>query len=69
MSKERKHYSACDDCNKKQGGVTPKEEKCITVSIGTCPYCKRENQTLIPWVDYDWPKDIALTAHARAQRD
>lgn len=68
-TKARNYYSACHDCNIKQGGVTPKNQMAVTCSMGTCPYCKRKEQTLIPWVDYDWPKDKTLTAHARAQRD
>lgn len=51
----RYHYYLCYKCAKKYGGKMPKKHVC-TVSEGPCPHCKKDKTTLIPWVDFDWPK-------------
>lgn len=49
------HYFMCQACAFCMGAVWPKEPFASTVCMGTCPYCDFEEQTLIPWVDFDWP--------------
>ena len=68
MKTKFKHYYMCGECAVKMGGVFP-EGHCCTVTIDTCPYCKTENVTCIPYVDFDWPKDKKLNKHAKANRD
>lgn len=66
--KKFSHYWMCLDCAKAKGGV--ETEGCCTVIRGTCEYCELPiEQTLIPWVDFDWPADNNATKRARLARD
>jgi hypothetical protein len=44
-----------------------------TVTLDTCKYCDGKKQKpgapVIPWVDFDWPKDAKATITARMNRD
>lgn len=51
-----KSWHACNACNLKLGGIAPEGERCITVMMGTCPYCGEAGRTLVPHDDYHWPK-------------
>ena len=62
------HYWLCWACADIRGGVFPEGHVC-TVKQGTCPYCKTEETTLIPWVDFDFPKDKKKDAVAKGNRD
>lgn len=63
------HYWLCGDCAKNKGGVWP-EGHCATVMQGDCPYCGTKNVTIIPWVDFNWPKESRQTNFkAKVQRD
>lgn len=48
-----KHYWLCYDCALARGGTWPEGHACTTTR-DTCPYCKEE-KTVIPYVDFDWP--------------
>ncbi len=56
------HYWLCSPCATKKGGKWP-EGHYATVTHGTCPYCKTQDVTIIPYVDFDWPK--ISTKHLR----
>lgn len=66
--KEFPHYDMCESCAEKMGGYLPKNGNWITVRLGTCQYCNKESQTLIPWVDFNW-KDKRKDAIAKVSRD
>lgn len=70
MAKKTKieHYWLCAKCAEKKGGVFPEGHVC-TCSSGECPYCKTKGVTLIPYVDFNWPKDPKLDRHSRINRD
>lgn len=62
------HYAHCQTCSENMGGKLP--EIChITVWSGECPVCKESNVTLIPWVDFNWPKDLESDEIAKLSRD
>jgi hypothetical protein len=61
------HYAHCQPCSEKMGGKL--SEGCITVWSGECPVCKEFPVTLIPWVDFNWPKDIKTDKIAKLNRD
>lgn len=63
-----KHYWLCGECAALKGGVFPKGHIC-TVMIGKCFYCDRKKVTLIPWVDFNWPKDKKNDKIAKGNRD
>ena len=50
------------------GGKWPKGH-CATVMNGQCKYCKIKSITIIPWVDFNWPKDLRTTTIAKMNRD
>ena len=63
MNKEIKNnYWLCNECAEKNGGKFPEDHVC-TVIKGSCPICNTENITLIPWLDFDWPR--VSTEHLR----
>lgn len=62
------HYEMCNSCAIKMGGIMPEDTVC-TVSEGTCEYCKRPDQILVPWVDFNWPKDKKTDTKAKMNRD
>ncbi len=63
------HYHMCGDCGIKMGGKLD-EDRAITVIIGICKYCEVPiKQTLIPWVDFNWPKDLKTDRAAKINRD
>lgn len=65
------HYWICAVCALDRGGVFPDGHVC-TVVRDKCKYCKGKKQlsnVVIPWVDFDWPKDKILTKIARSGRD
>jgi hypothetical protein len=64
----KKHYYACGDCLTAAGGVFPAGHIC-TVSAGDCPICGAINVTLIPWVDFNFPKDAKNNYIAKRNRD
>lgn len=68
LKKKFEHYWMCMSCGMDMGGVFPEDHTC-TVTRGACPYCKAEKVTLIPWVDFDWPKDESLSRAAKMGRD
>lgn len=63
-----KHYWLCSDCAIKKGGVWPKGHV-ATVIMGKCPYCRTEDVTLIPWVDFNWNNDKKRDKIAKGNRD
>lgn len=64
---ELEHYFMCNDCAVKKGGIYPEGHVC-TMTFGECPYCKR-TRTLIPWCDFNWPKDRDRNQEAIYGRD
>jgi len=69
MAKEKfPHYWLCDDCATARGGIWPKGHVC-TVTQGDCKYCGMKNAILIPWVDYNWPRDKQADLKAKVTRD
>jgi hypothetical protein len=64
----KKHYYACFECNSKAGGKFPKGHIC-TMSEGKCEVCGKEDTTLIPWVDFNWPNDTNNDLIAKRNRD
>lgn len=62
------HYWLCEPCAESKGGIFPAGHTC-TVMLGKCPYCKKKQCTLIPWVDFNWPKDKVKDKTAKANRD
>ena len=64
----RRVYFACENCNKEAGGVFPKGHIC-TVSLGDCELCGAKNVTLIPWVDFNFPKNKQVDSVAKKVRD
>jgi len=59
----------CSQCAVKMG-AGPDLKAGITVIKGICEYCKVPiQQYLIPWVDFNWPKDKKLDSIAKANRD
>jgi hypothetical protein len=68
MTKDKfPHYWLCQSCAEAMGGVLP--EGACTVMRGECRYCKIDGVTLIPWVDFNWPKDKQADAIAKVTRD
>lgn len=66
LMKIKKHYWACADCLSRAGG---KDTGGVgTVMMGECKHCELP-ATLIPWVDYDWPKDKTSDRVAKVSRD
>ena len=61
------HYYICSECAAENGGTWP-DGHCCTVTEGKCKYCGEEG-TIIPWVDFDWPKDKEIDAIAKRRRD
>ena len=51
--KKFEHYWMCFECATEMGGTFP-EGHCCTVCLDTCPYCGKENVTVVPYVDFDW---------------
>ena len=50
-------WHRCHECQVKLGAKTPKwGHRGITVMVGECPECGKKEATLVPNVDYDWPK-------------
>ena len=46
-------WHCCYTCGCEKFGGLPKEDMDgITVMNGTCPICKKKNQTLIPYTDF-----------------
>jgi hypothetical protein len=63
------HYHMCEDCGKEKGGNLD-GVGCITVIKGICKYCEwPQEQVLIPWIDFNWPKDKATDKFAKLNRD
>jgi hypothetical protein len=62
------HYWICDICAHLKGGVWPPGHV-ATVCVGRCLYCGIDGLTIIPYVDFDWPKDKNLTARCKNSRD
>ncbi len=56
MKDKEQDWHYCHACQMKRGGETPKNQGPITVSKGKCSMCKKDKQTLIPNMDYNWPK-------------
>ena len=48
-------WHRCDDCQTRLGGKMPDGDRCITVMMGTCLECGKEDVRLIPNSDYSWP--------------
>lgn len=63
----KKYYRACNECNVKAGGIFPDDHVC-TVTVGECGICGNKG-VLIPWVDYDWPKNERDNIFAKMNRD
>lgn len=63
-----KHYWLCSKCAELKGGVFPESHVC-TVIMGKCPYCRTEDVTLIPWVDFNWPAETKKDIKAKLRRD
>lgn len=61
-------YYACDACLQAAGGK-PIPGHIFTVSEGTCEVCGAKDVTLIPWVDFSYPKDKKINTIAKANRD
>lgn len=57
-------WHLCESCGVSNGGDTS-GVGCITVTLGTCPLCDQEEQTLIPVVDFKWPFDSDLDYEIR----
>jgi len=73
MTEEEKfpHYWICDACAKEKGGVWPKGHQ-ATAMEDICPYCRGIKQLtvhIMPWVDFNWPKDIDSDVTAKMNRD
>ena len=64
----REVYYCCHDCLTKAGGK-PIAGHCFTASLGDCEVCGAKDVTLIPWVDYSWPKDKKADWVAKSVRD
>lgn len=67
MKPPMKNYWNCRICTEAAGGKLPKNHIC-TVMLGKCPLCKLKS-TLIPYVDFDWPKNPKADRHAKYNRD
>lgn len=63
-----KHYWGCKECFESMGGKFPEGHVC-TMTMGKCKYCGIDNLTLIPWVDFDWPKDRQTDLISKVVRD
>lgn len=62
------HYWLCWDCAETRGGTWPVGH-CATVTMGTCPYCNKEDVTIIPYVDFNWKDDKELDNFSKRNRD
>lgn len=62
------HYWLCYVCADKKGGVWSKGHV-ATAHLGECPYCKKKETTLVPWVDFNWMGNKEATAFAERNRD
>lgn len=62
------YYDICEVCAREKGGNLKDADGC-TVHAGECGYCKRKDVVLIPWVDFNWPKDKQKDRFAKANRD
>lgn len=62
------YYYMCWACAEAKGGVWPKGH-CATAHQGTCEYCGTKGTTLIPYVDFNWPKDPDTDKVAKRNRD
>jgi hypothetical protein len=67
------HYWMCEHCAFLKGGEFPGGHTC-TATYGECEYCKerghpKKQQILVPWVDFNWPKDKAADRAAKTGRD
>ena len=60
-------YWCCSECATKAGGVYPEGHVC-TMTSGPCGLCNTDT-TLIPWVDFNWPKSRDDDFAARIRRD
>lgn len=49
------HWNICYECAHDKGAKIPDGKRGITVTTGTCGYCKTEEVTLVPIVDFNWP--------------
>lgn len=57
----KKHYWACEDCMKKAGGTAEDLLGATCLANAVCGVCNKLAESLIPWVDYDWPKEDSVT--------
>ena len=75
MNKTRfPHYWICQACAKEQGAEIPEGGiRGATGIDGTCEYCaggqQKMGEMLLPWVDYDWPKEYKVNRAAKLLRD
>lgn len=61
-------YWLCTPCAIEQGGK-PSGDAC-TVIMGKCGHCKSDiDQTLTPWVDFNWKTDSIKDLKAKMGRD
>lgn len=69
MKKIKEAYWLCSTCATENGGVFPDGHVCTVIS-GKCSVCNSGVETtLIPWVDFDWPKSREEDAVAKIARD
>lgn len=69
MKNKFPHYHMCEDCGIEKGGNLDGAIG-ITVISGICKYCELPiEQMLIPWVDFNWPKDKQSDRVAKVTRD
>lgn len=61
-------YWMCNACGEKKGGKVPIGHV-FTAMEGTCSWCGDKKVTLIPWVDFNWPKDKRKNIEANYGRD
>lgn len=61
-------YFACDTCLQKAGGK-PIPGHIFTASEGDCEVCGAKKVTLIPWVDFAYPKNKKADFIAKNNRD
>lgn len=57
-------WNMCEECGLSNGGDLS-YAGAITMTEGTCPYCKQEEKALIPVVDFRWPWDTELSYRLR----
>lgn len=64
---QMREYWKCKACHEKDGGVADDLGAC-TMILKECPDCGIK-QCLIPWVDFNWPKDGKKDLEAKVGRD